>query len=91
MSDYRESSNLAKDVRRGVIEIRPVGGKRKLTNADKPFIVEYRWTGRLLGPTDWRKSGRYETLAKANAAIEQQSRKHPSLFEYRLRPQEESA
>lgn len=83
MTAYRESSNAAKAVRRGIVEPRPVGGKKR---QDKPVIVESRWPGSPIKVwREWRKSASYADLATAEAAMANQQRKHPR-FEYRIKP-----
>jgi hypothetical protein len=83
LSDSRETSNFAKDVRRGVIEIRGVGGKKR---QDKPVVVETRWPGCFIKAwQEWHTWRRYATTELAETAIQNARRKSPSS-EYRIKP-----
>jgi hypothetical protein len=83
VSDYRESSNFAKDVRRGVIDIRGVGGKKQQA---KPIVVETRWRGcGLKSWQKWHTWRRYATEQLARTAMANAQRKHPRS-EYRIKP-----
>jgi hypothetical protein len=88
MSDYRESCNLAKAKRAGIIEQRPLTPK---TKKDKPVIVQSRRHKRCTLPRslvtlEWRKWGSYRTAEEAQKVIDMQSRKHSELWEFRIKP-----
>lgn len=88
MSDYRESCIERQAVRRGIVEPRPVGGKRR---QDKPVVVECRYpVSGLPMLRGWWKFGSYATTEIAEQTMARQRRKHPSA-EYRIRPQGGSA
>ena len=83
MSDYRESSNRAKAVRRGVVEPRPVAGKK--TQA-KAIVVEWRWPDSPFKSfRKWSKRGAYATAEVAIRALDNFKRKHPR-WEFRIKP-----
>jgi hypothetical protein len=90
MSDYRESSNAAKAVRRGIVQSRPVGGKKRQA---KDVIVESRYRadapgifGLLFGADrEWRKHAAYNSPAVAQQAIANLERKY-RWSEYRIKP-----
>lgn len=89
---YREDCNQAKAARAGIVEQRPQPNRNKRA---KPVAVEYRlseiartqfrgnfWT--IFG-TEWSKWHSYRTQAEAEKAIADQQRKHPDLWEFRLK------
>lgn len=73
----------AKDARRGVVEQKPVGGKKRQA---RPVIVEYRYPGFLLPwAREWSKFGSYADIATAQQVIANKTRTR-SHAEYRIRP-----
>jgi hypothetical protein len=93
MSDYRERCNEAKAKRADIVDQRPPPNRSKKA---KPVVVEYRvseiartyfrgnfWT--IFG-TDWSKWHSYRTISEAEKAIADQQRKHPDLWEFRIKP-----
>lgn len=84
MSDYRESSNAAKAIRQGIVEARPVGGKKR--QGKKSVVVETRWPGCFIKAWhDWHSFGRYPNEQVAQGVVDQMSRKH-TRAEYRIKP-----
>lgn len=79
MSSYRESSNAAKAVRRGITEAKPVGSKNK---APRPVVVESR---RKTSTRPWVKWGAYRNAAEAGQALDQLARKY-TFAEFRIKP-----
>jgi hypothetical protein len=90
---YREDCNEAKAARAGIVDQRPPPNRSRKA---KPIVVEYRlseiarttskgnfWT--IFG-TEWSKWHSYRTTAEAEKAIADQQRKHPDLWEFRLKP-----
>ncbi len=69
MSDYREECIRRKDVQIGLVEPRPVGGKKKA--GAKPYLMESYYFNR------WGWSGRYADLKTATQAFDNHARKHP--------------
>jgi hypothetical protein len=86
---YREDCNEAKAARQGIVEQRPA---RPVAKKEKPFMVEYRRhprqadCGLFRRFTEWRKWGNYRTADEAQKVIDLQTRKHPTLWQFRLKP-----
>lgn len=81
MSDYNEEQNKVKNIRRGVIEQRPVPNKNK---RDKLVEVEYRTSLRLFNSGWQTYSHRYRTVEEAEMAVKVPNRKY-SWSEYRVK------
>jgi hypothetical protein len=85
VSDYRESSNQAKAVRRGIVEPRPIGGKKR--QGKKTVVVEIRYPGlNLPFARDWHKFGAYEDRETAETVIANKTRGGNGRPEYRIKP-----
>lgn len=83
MSEYREESNRAKAARRGIVEQRPVGGKKRQA---KQVVVEYRYPNwPFKWAREWRKFGAYADTETAQAVIAAKTRSATSA-EYRIKP-----
>jgi hypothetical protein len=86
-SSYREQSNKAKDVRRGVTEQKSTSPKAPKR---KDILVEYRTNPshpfHQRSGGSWQKWGKYRTLEEAQKTIKTQMRKYPNLWEFRIAP-----
>jgi hypothetical protein len=75
----------AKDIRQGVTEQRPLG-RKSTVKAHKPIQVECKW----INPTwrenkEWRNWKKYRTIEEAETAVVNALRKHPTLYELRIK------
>lgn len=82
---YRDESNVAKALRTGIVEQRPVGRRnRRLRTATvefrtKPGRIGFSWE------KDWCKWAGYRNAKEAQAAADNLSRKY-TFNEYRVAP-----
>jgi hypothetical protein len=75
----------AKDIRQGVIEQRPQG-RKSTVKVHKPIQVECKW----VNPTwrenkEWRNWKKYRSVEDAEVAMANMIRKHPNLYELRIK------
>ena len=86
VSDYREGCIRAKAARAGIIEQRGTMPKAKKA---KPIVVEFRYQpqrNRLWkNDREWRDYGNYRSADEAQRMIDGQMRKHPTLWEFRIK------
>jgi hypothetical protein len=85
---YREDCNEAKAARQGIVDQKPV---RVAAKKDRPVIVEYRLSPDSGWPDwmhcrEWRKWKSYRNVEEAERAMANMLRKHPTLWQYRLKP-----
>lgn len=73
-----------KDVKRGVVELRGVGGKNKKPT---PFVVEIRLNTKYI-KNDWHSWGSYRSLKIAEATLATMQRKSIAGIEFRLKPED---
>lgn len=81
MSDYKEESNKVKDIKRGIIEPRPMPNHNK---RERPVTVEVKYSLRLFSLGTWKKYRNYRTTEEAEQAMAKLSRKY-SFAEYRIK------
>lgn len=79
MSDYKEESNKVKDIKRGIVEPRPMPNHNK---RERPVIVEVKYS--FFGIGTWKKYRNYRTTEEAEQAMAKLSRKY-SFAEYRIK------
>ena len=79
MSDYKEESNKVKDIKRGIVEPRPMPNHNK---RERPVTVEVKYS--FFGIGKWKKYRNYRTTEEAEQAIAKLSRKY-SFAEYRIK------
>jgi hypothetical protein len=89
MSDYREQCVKAKSKRAGIVEQRPGAGASK---KDRPIILESRplratWLARR--GDHWSKWGAYRSVREAEKARDNLSRKYATIWEFRVKPEQE--
>jgi hypothetical protein len=87
MSDPRTKAerSKAKDIRQGIIEQKPQG-RKSTVKVNKPIQVEYKW----VNPTwrenkEWRNWKKYRSVEDAEVAMKNMIRKHPTLYELRIK------
>ena len=81
MSDYGEESNKVKNVKRGIIEPRPMPNHNK---RERPVTVEVKYSFRLFSLGTWKKYRNYRTTVEAVQAMAMLSRKY-GFAEYRIK------
>lgn len=84
-TSYREASNEAKAVRQGIVEARPIGGKKR--QGKKDVVVELRYPGSSFKwAARWHKFGAYPDLATAQQVVDNKTRGKSGTTEYRIKP-----
>lgn len=81
MSDYKEESNKVKDIKRGIVEPRPMPNHNK---RERPVTVEVKYNFRLFSSGTWKKYRNYRTTEEAEQTMAKLSRKY-GFAEYRIR------
>ena len=81
MSDYKEESNKVKNVKRGIIEPRPMPNHNK---RERPVTVEVKYSFRLFSSGTWKKYRNYRTTEEAEQAMAKLSKKY-GFAEYRIK------